>query len=72
MAVPDENALNGLYQPLGKLVEIGTLYTTVAGLLNILAMYDAFEGPANAAEDAAAERSPAMTPKEILEAGASA
>ena len=38
--------LNGLHPRLGKLVEIGTIYTTVAGLLNILAIYDAYEGPA--------------------------
>ena len=25
--------------------EIGTLYTVVAGLLNLLAVYDAFAGP---------------------------
>ena len=36
---------------LGKFVEIGTLYTTVAGLLNILAMYDAFDGPAHLDEE---------------------
>ena len=46
MAEPAQNVLNGLHPRLGKLVEIGTIYTTVAGLLNILAIYDAFEGPA--------------------------
>jgi hypothetical protein len=46
MAEPPQNVLNGLHPRLGKLVEIGTIYTTVAGLLNILAIYDAFEGPA--------------------------
>ncbi|MFO0890410.1 MAG: DUF6677 family protein [Isosphaeraceae bacterium] len=46
MAEPPQNVLNGLHHRLGKLVEIGTIYTTVAGLLNILAIYDAFEGPA--------------------------
>lgn len=45
MAEPAQNVLNGL-QGRGKVVEIGTIYTTVAGLLNILAIYDAFEGPA--------------------------
>ena len=45
MAEPPQNVINGLHR-LGKLVEIGTIYTTVAGLLNILAIYDAFEGPA--------------------------
>ena len=46
MAVPDQNVLNGLHPRLGKLVEIGSMYTAVAGLLNILAIYDAYEGPA--------------------------
>jgi TM2 domain-containing membrane protein YozV len=46
MAEPTQTVLNGLQPRLSKLVEIGTIYTTVAGLLNILAIYDAFEGPA--------------------------
>jgi hypothetical protein len=45
MAEPSDVVLNGLHR-LGKLVEVGTIYTTVAGLLNILAIYDAYEGPA--------------------------
>jgi hypothetical protein len=46
MAEPAQNVINGLHPRLGKLVEVGTIYTTVAGLLNILAIYDAYEGPA--------------------------
>jgi hypothetical protein len=46
MAEPDPNVLNGLHPRLGKLVEIGSMYTAVAGLLNVLAIYDAYEGPA--------------------------
>jgi TM2 domain-containing membrane protein YozV len=51
MAEPTQNEINGLYPGLGKFVEIGTLYTTVAGLLNVLAIYDAFEGPAHVDEN---------------------
>src|SRR3954453_7053332 len=51
MAEPLQNVINGLHPRLGKLVEIGTIYTTVAGLLNVLAIYDAFEGPAYADAD---------------------
>ena len=51
MAEPPQNVINGLHPRLGKLVEIGTIYTTVAGLLNVLAIYDAYEGPAYADED---------------------
>ncbi len=46
MAEPPQNILNGMHLRLGKLLEIGTIYTTVAGLLNVLAIYDAYEGPA--------------------------
>ena len=46
MTVPETNTLNGLHRPLGKYVEIGSMYTAVAGLLNVLAIYDALEGPA--------------------------
>jgi hypothetical protein len=46
MAEPPQTVINGLLARIGKPVEIGTIYTTVAGLLNILAIYDAYEGPA--------------------------
>jgi hypothetical protein len=59
MAEPDANVLNGLHPRLGKLVEIGSMYTAVAGLLNILAIYDAYEGPAYALIDAEEEAKPA-------------
>ena len=55
MSPPDPNVLNGLHPRLGKLVEVGTIYTTVAGLLNVLAIYDALEGPAYADQDEAEE-----------------
>lgn len=44
MAAQPQNVVNGLHR-LGKFLEVGVLYTEIAGLLNILAMYDAFEGP---------------------------
>lgn len=53
LAAPSTPAeINALYPRLGKLVEIGWLYTMVAGLLNVLAIYDALEGPAYADEEA--------------------
>ena len=42
---PDPEMLKTLHEQLGKLYEIGSLYTMVAGLLNILAIYDAYAGP---------------------------
>lgn len=71
MAEPAQNVLNSLHPRFGKLVEIGSMYTAVAGLLNTLAIFDAYEGPAHAHLDAAenanqsqttpAESSPAAT-----------
>jgi hypothetical protein len=58
LAEPSQIVINGVQARLGKLVEIGTIYTTVAGLLNILAIYDAYEGPAY--QDV--EESPATRP----------
>jgi hypothetical protein len=47
LAEPSTNGLNAIFPKLGsKLVEVGSVYTVVAGLLNILAIYDAAEGPA--------------------------
>jgi hypothetical protein len=58
MAAPHDmirqEAMNALQPRLGKLVEIGSVYTWVAGLLNILAIYDAYDGPAFADETAEA------------------
>lgn len=51
MAEPPSDVINGLHSQ-GKLVEVGTIYTTVAGLINIFAIYDAFDGPAYADEQA--------------------
>ena len=73
MAEPLQNTINGLYPRLGKFVEIGTLYTTVAGLLNILAMYDAFDGPAHLTEDQNPTQPVASNATtKVIEAGASA
>jgi hypothetical protein len=80
MAEPPQNIINGLHPRLGKLVEIGTINTTVAGLLKILANYDAFEGPAylDAEEPAASDsRASSTSPASVgsrdgLKAGSSA
>jgi hypothetical protein len=65
MAEPAQNVINGLQPRLGKLVEIGMTYTTVAGLLNVLAIYDAYEGPAYAdldKEEEATATAPSAAP----------
>lgn len=45
---PEEvvDSLPGWHERLNLRFELGTLYTMIAGLLNILAIYDAFAGPA--------------------------
>ena len=50
MAEPPKIELNGMHRRLSKLVEVGSVYTTVAGLLNIFAIYDAYDGPAHVDE----------------------
>ncbi|MGE3819735.1 MAG: DUF6677 family protein [Isosphaeraceae bacterium] len=67
MAEPPINVLNGLHPRLGKLVEIGSMYTAVAGLLNILAIYDAYEGPAYGELDES-ESLPAAEPEAVTKA----
>ena len=42
---PGRETLHDLYRRLPRLFEIGTAYTMIAGLLNILAVYDACCGP---------------------------
>lgn len=48
------------HQRLGRFFDIGTLYTLLAGLLNLLVIYDAWAGPMRAAstDEAAAEIPP--------------
>ncbi|MFM7107100.1 MAG: DUF6677 family protein [Planctomycetaceae bacterium] len=52
--------LSAWYLALGRFFDIGTLYVTIAGLLNMLVVYDAWAGPLHesepAAKDAAAGR----------------
>lgn len=48
MAFPPEEMVNALHF-MGKRVEIASIYTMVAGLLNILAIFDAYGGPATVA-----------------------
>lgn len=68
LAEPTMNALNAVHPKFGRLAEVGWVYTVVAGLLNVFAIFDAFEGPAHAEDDAAedaAARSRAMPVNEI-------
>jgi hypothetical protein len=50
LAEPPMNVINALHSSAGRYVDIGVVYTCIAGLLNILAIYDAYDGPALADE----------------------
>lgn len=45
ISLDHNNVLGMWHSELGHWFEMGTLYTMVAGLLNLLAVYDAFAGP---------------------------
>jgi Family of unknown function (DUF6677) len=44
--VSGANELDDLQKRLGRYFELGTVYTMIAGLLNVLVIYDAWGGPA--------------------------
>ena len=41
----DNPTLNNLYHQLGRYFELGTIYTVIAGFMNILVIFDAICGP---------------------------
>ncbi|MHC2069374.1 DUF6677 family protein [Bremerella sp. T1] len=45
MAPPAKGEMSDLHRKYGYLFEMGTLYTMIAGLLNVLVIYDAGAGP---------------------------
>ena len=62
-AAPNEDELNDMQRDDDKHWDLGWVYTVIAGVLNILVIYDAFAGPAFAegerAQRAAQEAAPA-------------
>ncbi len=59
----DDDGLRAAHAGLGKLFELGQLFTWIAGLLNVLAIWDALEGPAYGWSDEEDEEpSPAPPP----------
>jgi hypothetical protein len=45
MAPPRDEELSDWHRRLGRWFDIGTLYTMLAGMLNVLVVYDALRGP---------------------------
>ena len=60
----ESSDLDRAHKELGGRFELGILYTMIAGLLNILAMYDAYEGPAyeDDEDESKSDRPPPPTP----------
>lgn len=46
MRTPDVKSLNAVHTSGNKLLELGWVYTVIAGVLNIMVIYDALAGPA--------------------------
>jgi hypothetical protein len=57
---PSEAEVNQLFQNEDKKPDLGWMYTVIAGVLNVLVIYDAFAGPAFAA---AAHKPAEITPR---------
>jgi TM2 domain-containing membrane protein YozV len=63
MAPPrDALELNDWYKTLNRYFDLGTVYTMIAGLLNILVIYDAWGGPVQLDPDEGKKRSPDPKP----------
>jgi len=58
MRTPDPWALNAVHTSGNKLLELGWVYTVIAGVLNIMVIYDALAGPALLAAAAASSSKP--------------
>jgi hypothetical protein len=58
-AAPDESELNVLQRDGDKRWDLGWVYTVIAGVLNVLVIYDALAGPAFGPTDASHQKDPA-------------
>jgi len=58
----DSAGLSLAHSRLGKLYDIASVYTWIAGMLNILVIFDALKGPAYGYGDESDEATPAPTP----------
>jgi hypothetical protein len=55
---PSQETLNALNTSRGKLIDLGWVYTVIAGVLNIMVIYDALAGPAFPAREKEEQRKP--------------
>lgn len=66
---PNAAELNDLLKDLHRYFELGTVYTMIAGLLNVLAIYDAWGGPAYAEKKKEDDPSPPGDDKPASKSG---
>jgi hypothetical protein len=59
------------HRRLGKFFEIGTLYTMLAGMLNLLVIYDAWAGPMGLSEEEKKRRATAAETQDASKGPAS-
>ena len=62
MVPPTPEQLNNLHRDLHRYFELGTFYTVIAGLLNILVIFDAWGGPMKYIEDDKKKKSESAQP----------
>lgn len=62
MRTPTEDTLNEMQTRGNKTFDLAWVYTVIAGVLNVLVIYDAFAGPAFTLEEE--EKAPARRPQE--------
>lgn len=64
MGPGESGDLDRAHKELGGHFELGVVYTMIAGLLNILAIFDAYEGPAyeNEEEEEQTDKPPPTPP----------
>lgn len=72
LAPLDDEAQNHLSRKLGKFFELALVYTWIAGLLNLLAVWDAYQGPAYGYGDETPESGEGKSPSDSSAAAANA
>jgi hypothetical protein len=68
--MPDENEVNRFLVNADKTPDLGWVYTVVAGMLNLLVIYDAYSGPAMMAAARAGKETTAPTQTQEKKEGA--
>jgi len=68
MAPPSQDENSEIHRRYGYLFELGTLYTMIAGLLNVLVIYDAAAGPVWTMPEAEKKRRAKLTARQKKEA----